>query len=295
MQFWQGCKYLAGKIEEKQERSASVIASRGLRLSGRGGEVQFLKEQIRYHRAMRILPRRGYLPFLEFVCLALPVCLGSFYFYIPLSEFLCAAALFVLEPLCEVGELYLLEDLFIWGREPLRYVGANGEFPNSSFLSANLLGCFFVLLVFYWIKKAKPLFIFFSFMAAVHLTACLVFLLLPGTFPYDVSDYSYLYVCQQIGTWAAVAVLMGMAVVPLPGAWYGKAVVIVAVYGYSLLFGILRYILFLYILVKLSLLYMPILFFSLGPLVDFFYMVGIYSIYITHVSKKIAGDYLLWK
>jgi len=88
---------------------------------------------------------------------------------------------------------------------------------------------------------------------------------------------------------------MGLAVLPLPSSLVSKCVTLGITFCYSLVFGTLRYAVFLFVLTKASLLYMAVLFFVLGPLVDFVYIVGIYGVHVTRLAKKMRGDYASWK
>ena len=67
---------------------------------------------------------------------------------------------------------------------------------------------------------------------------------------------------------------------------------------YSLVFGIIRYILFLYVLQRFSVLYMALMFFVFGPFFDFLYLVGIYSIFINKMielyESQAGKDEWLW-
>jgi hypothetical protein len=100
---------------------------------------------------------------------------------------------------------------------------------------------------------------------------------------------------QQISIWFFVPLIMGVGVMPLPGTIMSKIATMIVTYIYSLAFGAFRYVVFLFILSKISLLYMSILFFVLGPLLDFVYVVGIYSVYVTKLAARIQEDYSLWK
>ncbi len=86
-----------------------------------------------------------------------------------------------------------------------------------------------------------------------------------------------------------------MAITPLPSTLFSKLVVNISVLFYSLVFGIVRYAVFLNILSKISFLFMAVLFFAFGPLLDFFYMVGIYSFYLCRISKKAGNNLEIWK
>jgi hypothetical protein len=107
--------------------------------------------------------------------------------------------------------------------------------------------------------------------------------------------FSELYITTEVGMWFFVPVIMGIALLPIPAGIFSKFVILFLTLLYSMIFGIVRYIVFLFIIAKLSYLFMPVLYFSLGPLVDFIYIVGIYSFYVSKVAENIAQDCKVWK
>ena len=76
----------------------------------------------------------------------------------------------------------------------------------------------------------------------------------------------------------------------------GSVIIFGVVSAYT--FGIIRYILFLYILQRFSVLYMALMFFVFGPFFDFLYLVGIYSIFMNKMielyESQAGKDEWLW-
>jgi len=60
-------------------------------------------------------------------------------------------------------------------------------------------------------------------------------------------------------------VIMGIALLPIPAGIFSKFVILFWLYSIRWFFGIVRYIVFLFIIAKLSYLFMPVLYFSLVP------------------------------
>ena len=115
----------------------------------------------------------------------------------------------------------------------------------------------------------------------VHIISCVFFIFATNHFPYTVKDYSNLYMQQQIGIWITFVILIGV-VTGFEGnrGYFYKIITVVVSMLYSFIFGSVRYIVFLFALHQLSVLYMPMMFFVLGPMFDFVYLVFIYSFFI---------------
>jgi hypothetical protein len=175
------------------------------------------------------------------------------------------------------------------------YITLPGTFPSILFSFINAIVSLLLLVLLPAIERFKPLIIFCIVISFIMFLSSVFFILVPDQFPYQASDYSDLYMKQQISIWFFVPIVMGLAVLPLPSSLPSKIVTMVVTFLYSLAFGTIRYVVFLFIIGKISILYMAILFFVFGPLVDFVYIVGIYSVYATRVARKIKGNFTLWK
>lgn len=148
-------------------------------------------------------------------------------------------------------------------------------------LIVTLVAVFSILFAFRHKKGGTPVSIYAIIVLLLHLVSCLFFLFAKEYFPYTVSEYSELYMLQQVGLWMAFLFLAGI----ISGIFgYGKIggrlLLFFGIITYSLIFGCVRYLVFLFILSKASTLYMTSLFFSLGPMFDFIYFVFLYSIFI---------------
>jgi hypothetical protein len=87
---------------------------------------------------------------------------------------------------------------------------------------------------------------------------------------------------------------MAMALIPLPSKMIAKIAIVIFTLCYSIIFGCIRYIIFLYSLAKFSYLFMAPMFFIFGPLIDFIFMVGIYAFYANIVAKQVKKDMKIW-
>lgn len=135
--------------------------------------------------------------------------------------------------------------------------------------------------------RGKPLSVYLQITLFIHMVTCVFFLLGRDIFPYDVEDYSQLYVQQQVGIWITFLVLIGLVEGILGrGAVLYRVLIMMVILLYSFVFGTVRYGIFLWILQRYSVLYMPIMFFALGPFFDFLYFVMIYTISANFMIKR---------
>ncbi|MBT9136559.1 MAG: hypothetical protein DDT34_01641 [Firmicutes bacterium] len=160
--------------------------------------------------------------------------------------------------------------------------------PSPNLILINLAITVLLFLIAWLAKKvARPIVIYAIMGLFVHLVSVLYFLFFAPYFPYTLTDYSELYLKQQVGIWLSFIVLSTIVSGLISTAGVSKYLVVLAIMGYSFVFGILRYIAFLAILSWGSSLYMAVLLFIFGPFFDFVYFVSFYSIYINYLIIKI--------
>lgn len=248
-----------------------------------------------YHRAYRILPGSVKVFLLQFICCALPFSAVTILFYPQITHLLCQITEFILAPYFLPGTVWIAEMPYISSIGQISFLALPGKIPGFPFSLGNALVSLLLLIVLPFINHAKPLVIFAIMLSFVHLLSSLFFLFIPELFPYGAADYSQLYMLQQVSIWFFVPIITGLALLPLPSPITAKCVTMVITCIYSLIFGTVRYAVFLFIVAKISLIYMAIIFFALGPLIDFVYVVGIYSVHINWLANKMKGDFKLWK
>jgi len=165
------------------------------------------------------------------------------------------------------------------------FVQLPNQLPTGMETAINLMitlaVIFAILFAFRHKKGGTPVSIYVLIILILHLVSCIFFLFAKEYFPYTVSEYSELYMLQQVGLWLAFVFLAGV----ISGVFgYGKTggrmLLFFGIITYSLVFGCVRYLVYLYILSCFSTLYMTTLFFSLGPMFDFIYLVFLYSVFI---------------
>lgn len=253
------------------------------------------KSVILYHRSYRNLPGSTGLFLLQFLFLAIPFSVLTVLFYPQITHVICLIAESVLSPFFFSDSIRIVEAPLIEIIGKISLLDVPGKLPTFNLALGNALVSLLFLIFLPRIETGKPMIIFSVMVSSLHLISSLFFLIIPSQFPYDAADYSQLYMIQQISIWFFVPLIMGFAILPLPSALILKCFIMGITYTYSLVFGTVRYAVFLFILAKASLIYMPILFFVFGPLIDFIYIVGIYSIHITRLSLKLKGDFSLWR
>ncbi|MGO9378932.1 MAG: hypothetical protein ACLPN1_01720 [Dissulfurispiraceae bacterium] len=251
------------------------------------------KSVILHHRSHRKIST-SVRPFLfQFFLIALPLSLAVAFFYPQITKFVCQIAKAILSPYFRHDSLAIVSYPYITG--DAYYVMLPDKFPSILLSLLNAIISLLLMVLMPRITYFKPLVIFSIVVTFILFLSSVFFIFLPDQFPYAASDYSDLYIKQQISIWFFVPVITGLAVLPLPASLPSKIITMLSTLAYSLIFGSVRYVVFLFIIGKASLLYMAILFFVLGPLVDFVYIVGIYCVYAARLAKKIKGNYTLWK
>lgn len=245
------------------------------------------KSQIFYARTYRHLQfnLRDCLIF-TFLCV-IPLTVLFLLYYDELAALMCSIAAWFLRRAAGLDPEILSAE-FIPALGNVNYLSIQSNSPGASFILANMA---FTLaaagILFLKPLRGKPLPIYLDIALFVHMTACVFFLLGKELFPYEITDYSKLYVQQQVGIWITFLVLIGLVEGILGrGALLFRLLIMTAVVLYSFLFGTLRYCLFLWILHQFSVMYLPVMFFSLGPFFDFLYFVMIYAFSANYMIKK---------
>ncbi|MDD7643207.1 MAG: hypothetical protein PUK75_12190 [bacterium] len=171
----------------------------------------------------------------------------------------------------------------------MSYIKLSTVYPTISMILWNMGICFLLLLLIFVLRKgSRPFAIFSLFAIVIHMVSCMYFLFAADRFPYTAGQYSELYLKQQTGIWLTFIVLAGLVTTFIgENGYFWKLVTFLSIIAYSLIFGAVRYILFLFILYRYSVLYMALLFFVFGPMFDYSYFVAIYAIFV----NKNINDY----
>ncbi len=254
-----------------------------------------MKEQIYFHRAYKKLARvqRG-----PAVLLFLLIAVLNFlfaWFHQPLLGRFVAGVARLLDWVGIPTTITTWTFLPTWvTRMPV--LDAAGVFPSQRFaLTAFVISVLLVAIMPRIRLLPKAIRVYVVFLALLNVASSGFFILAPHLFPYDVLDFSLLYMGTQYGIWLLLPVVMGVALAPVPSPTLEKFLVIVLTVCYAILFGAVRYATFLYLLNSITVLHMAAMFFALGPLIDFVYMVAIYAVYVNVVALRLRRKPEIWQ
>lgn len=191
-----------------------------------------------------------------------------------------------------LGSVFAHHEFSILGEDfallnTMAYVGLPTVYPQLSFVFWNMLVMFVVLLILgFGRAKGKPVTIYLMLNLIVHLANCIYFIFAMDYFPYSATQFSELYMEQQMGIWITFIILTALVTGFLGNKGYVyRVITFFAIMAYSFLFGTVRYIVFMFLVTRFSILYMAPMFFSFGPLFDFLYLVAIYSVFVNRMVK----------
>ena len=177
----------------------------------------------------------------------------------------------------------------------ISFIGIDGTYPSALMIFINFTASLLLILFLPFVKRGKNIAIYFVFLAAINLLSSLFFSLSPFEFPYTGAEFSEFYIKSEISMWLFIPFILGMAVTLLPAPISLRLILIFISIAYSIVFGTLRYIIFLFIISKCSVLYMALLFFAFGPLIDFVYIVGIYAFFNNRLAHNLKSSNSVWK
>ncbi|SCG83810.1 hypothetical protein DW1_2246 [Proteiniborus sp. DW1] len=245
-----------------------------------------VKDKIYYTRTYRRL-KKSLIKSVLYLCLLVIPVVTIFIFNIGnITRLMSKLAVRILGKVYPGIPLYIREDSFsILGT--IEFVELPTVYPEISFVVLNLIVVLsLVIFLSTGSRKGKPISVYLSIMFLVHIINCIYFIFAANFFPYTAFQYSILYMKQQIGIWLTFIILTGLitGLLGAKGVLY-RVTAFFAVLLYSLIFGTIRYVLFLYIIEEFSIIYMALLFFALGPFFDFLYLVAIYGIYMNKMIK----------
>lgn len=254
-----------------------------------------IKKQIQYSRMYRhIEPNKRNMLLSGFLCIV-PLCLIVLFYYPQITMFISNIAMYILEPIFPPNTLTIESSIFLKWFGPVYYLTLPSRFPSIWFIWINLLITLIALFLLSFAVKTRPLTIFLSISLWVHVCSAIFFTFIPQFFPYDATIYSDLYIKQQVGIYFFVPIIIGVSVALLPINFLKSWATIIFCSLYAFVFGIVRYVTFMFILSKISLIYMASLFFSFGPFIDFLYLVCIYSLVARNISGNINRDEKVWR
>jgi hypothetical protein len=251
------------------------------------------KSLIYYHRAYRKITGSGWLFLVELVVITLPLSILVLFAYPYITEQMSRITQAVLSSYYLPGTVKVIVQSFILGNVSI--VSVPGTNPSALVSFVNFVISLVLIVFLPYTKRGRNIAIYIVFLAVINLVSALFFTLSPSEFPYTATEFSELYIKTEISMWLFIPLILGMAFLPLPASILPKLLLIVFALVYSVIFGTLRYTIFLFIISKFSVIYMALLFFAFGPLIDFVYIVGIYCFYTSKLAKKLKGSETVWK
>jgi hypothetical protein len=251
------------------------------------------KTLIYYHRSYRKITGSGRVFLILLIAVSIPLSMLMFFYHSDISAWISVATKAALSSYDPSWSVDIVEKPFL--SRDMSFVSITGK--NPSFFTILVNAVFSLVMIFFLLRtrKGKNIAIYFVFLSGFNLASALFFLVFPGDFPYTAAEFSELYMKSQISMWLFIPFILGMAFLPLPGSLITKVLLILATLSYSVGFSTLRYIIFLFIINKFSVIYMALLFFAFGPLIDFIYIVGIYSVYNRRLAIQLKGSESVWK
>ena len=243
-----------------------------------------MKDIIFYHRAYRRVLITDRHIFLEALFLTLPLLIAVGLLYPEITFLMNRFARYVLLTSLPAADIEIIRKPYIYSS--VYVLGLHANYPSVMLSFSLFLFSLLSISLAPITKVPRPIVAWVIFLSSINLISSIFFILSPSIFPYDIEKFSEFYVKADVSIWLFVPVVMGATLLFIPSNILVKFSIMVLTLLYSVVFGTMRYAVFLYILKKFSYLFMPLLFLAFGPLIDFTYMVGIYSLYCSIIARK---------
>ncbi len=170
-----------------------------------------------------------------------------------------------------------------------------GRYPTQTFsVYAALISLLIIVITPLISFLTKPFAIWLVLVSFINFISGVFFVFFADYFPYSMVIYLDLYMKTVICIWLIIPYILLLGFIPLPTNLIQKLGIILLTVLYSIVFGLLRYLVYIYILREFSYLFMAIIFFMFGPFFDFVYIVGFYSVFVSNLAIKIRGDETKW-
>lgn len=254
-----------------------------------------MKDKIYYHRAYKKVryADTALSIVLKFLILVFPFDLLIIIFHPQITYLISIGAQYILMHAGFSPEMTIATWPFLYKK--IYILTLPSVLPSTNFSAIVLLVSILIPLVTLRIKKIPtPFSIWLAFVCFVNIVSSAFFILFGDKFPYTTFEFSDLYMKTEIGIWIFIPAIMALALIPLPSNMFEKLSLILLIEAYSIVFGAIRYAAFLFILEKLSFLFMAVLFFNFGPFFDFVYVVGFYSLYLRNLTERLEKNIENW-
>ncbi len=253
------------------------------------------KENIFLHRSHRKLPQVTPKTLLiEVATLTLPFLLPVIFFYPELTLAISKTAWRIISIAVPQERIAVAQvPSYI---QPLYGLIIPDRFPSTAF-SLSVMGVSILATVLSWYTRqtAKPLGSWVVFICVITFVSSAFFIIMPEKYPYTSGMFSGLYLQTLLTVWLLIPVILTLSLLPLPGSRPGKFLLILAAMTYSMVFGAVRFAFFMLVLYRYSMLFMPAMVFVLGPLLDFVFVIGFYSFYVSRIAVKFKRSENTWQ
>jgi hypothetical protein len=116
------------------------------------------------------------------------------------------------------------------------------------------------------------------------------YMLFAGELGYGAEAFSELYLRTAVVIWLVIPVFVGAVSLFLPFTMPERLLLVGASFAYNLVFSAVRYALFAWILSWSGAVTMASLYLFFGPLLDFVYMVGVFSMFLVPLSRRLDRE-----
>jgi len=200
--------------------------------------------------------------------------------------------------------IYLIKDVSVENKEITNsirvfYIKYDGRFPSIYeviiYIFSSVVGIFLAKRIKF---ISQHIIIYIQFLFFILLCSSMFFYFIPYKFPYDSTTFSVLYILTQVLIFSFIPAVLGLSLALFNVSltlFLTNFIVIGIALIYSFVFGVVRYVVMLFILNKFSYIWMANLFFNLGPLLDMIYISGVYSIYISIISDRYRKFTVYWR
>ena len=175
-----------------------------------------MKQSITYARTYRYLAQSKWRVFLTILVAALPLSVFTFFCYPQITAAITEVTKYILQGYYASGELLANHSNLIDMIGDITYLSVPGRYPTVLFNWFNLLFTLIALVVLTAFVKVRPWSIFATVMLFVHLFSSLFFVFVPWLFPYTASEYSGLYLKQQMLMLFFTPFILGTSIAILP-------------------------------------------------------------------------------
>lgn len=252
-----------------------------------------VKETVYYHRAYRKMPVPDKKVYILFIVLVVLIDVVLYLYLSELTRIMSQAVQFMLAPALPDRDVTLVTREFLW--KTVTMVDLYGSFPTKEFCFFTALVSLILAIVIAKTRIPRPYVVTIVVLCAINTISAIFFYFVPHRFPYRMYDFAALYTETEILMCFLIPVLYLLAMYPLPSRLITKVGLVLLALCYSIIFTTFRYAVFLFLIAQYSYLFMAVLFFCFGVLLDMFFIVGIYAYHVSVLSRRIKDDLRVWK